>query len=593
MAGAFFRHRGLIAFSAGGAMAEAILLSLLAPSARPLAPQVTALPPLAAYHDLRWLFAFNQSWLGFTAVLVLLVLARAAVDAVLIQLAWPRQLDPGAPGLPRPRFATSAVSCAVLTVLVGVVLSPVVTLMFGVALLPFSWPYLAAVPILLGTVVALSQGGVGQAWWRRLPPVRTAAWVIATFLTLSLASALMPHLDTPGIVAVAGLAGVVDARAWYGLTAAAVRRSAARPPHPWPWRATLQRIRRSLLDRTSWIPVAPLAAVMVLALVVGLTRLAFTGTVRFATGSGNAAVTSADEGAGLTAAGQVGGSGGASGTSASGQAGGKGGAGAVTGTAKPRGAVLVVEGFGSSCCHAADGLRAAEPGMLVRQFSYLGLNAAEQSIPYGPAAGDLPIQVLGDRMATQVESLYRQVGVPVDVVAESEGSLGLYAMLARHPHVPVRSVTLLSPIIEPGQLGQADGTVPGAALTTLNNLVGGMSPYGSSGARALIDSVSQVGARYFELVSRQRSLPWLAVVPLADAVTLPACSWPRNVIFVDGFHGGLLGNASVRQLVEAFLSGGTAGADSAAQQELRTTAQFIAAAATAWRMPELHAACPS
>ena len=227
MAGAFFRHRGLIAFSAGGAMAETTVLSFLAPSARPLAPQVTALPPLAAYHDLRWLFAFNQSWLGFTAVLVLLVLARAAVDAILVQLAWPRQADPAAPRLPRPRFLTSVVSCAVLTVLVGLVLSPVVTLMFGVALLPFSWPYLAAVPILLGTTVALSQGGVGQAWWRRLPPVRTAAWVVATFLILSLASALMAHLDTPGIVAVAGLAGVVDARAWYGLTTAAVRRSVA------------------------------------------------------------------------------------------------------------------------------------------------------------------------------------------------------------------------------------------------------------------------------------------------------------------------------------------------------------------------------
>jgi hypothetical protein len=590
LAGAFFRHRGLIAFSSGGAMAETIVLSFLAPSARPLAPQVTALPPLAAYHDLRWLFAFNQSWLGFTAVFVLLVLARAAVDAVLVQLAWPNQLDPGMPSLPRPRFLTSVVSCAVLTVLVGLVLSPVVTLMFGVALVPFSWPYLAAVPILLGTVVALSQGGVGQAWWCRLPPVRTAAWVIATFGILSLASALMTYLDTLGIVAVAGLAGVVDARAWYGLTAAAVRRSVEQPPHPWYWRATLQRIRRSLLDRTSWVPVAPLAALMVLALVVGVTRLAFTGTVRFAPGTGGAAVTSAGEGSGLAAVGKAGEGSAASGA---GGPGGKGGAGAVTASAKPRGAVLVVEGFGSSCCHAADTLRAAEPGMLVRQFSYLGLTTAGQPIPYGPAAGNLPIQVLGDRMATQVAALYQQVGVPVDVVAESEGTLGLYAMLARHPHVPVKSVTLLSPIIEPGQLGQADGTVPGAALTTLNNLVGGMSPYGSSGADALIDSVSQYGARYFEQVTREQSLPWLAVIPLADAVTLPDCPWPRNVIFVDGFHGGLLGRAYVRQLVEAFLSGGTADADSASQRELRTTAHLIAAAATAWRMPELHPACPS
>jgi hypothetical protein len=197
LARAFVRHRGLIAFAAGGAMSETTLLSFLAPSARPLAPQVTALPPLAAYHDLRWLFAFNQPWLGFTGVLVLLILARSAVDAAMVMLAWPHE-----PALPRPRFLGSLVSCAVLTVLVGLVMSPVVTLMFGVALLPFSWPYLAAVPILVGTAIALSQGGVGQFWWRRLPPARTAGWVIITFGTLSLASALMTHLDTPGIVAV-------------------------------------------------------------------------------------------------------------------------------------------------------------------------------------------------------------------------------------------------------------------------------------------------------------------------------------------------------------------------------------------------------
>jgi hypothetical protein len=558
-------------------MAEAIVLSFLAPSARPLAPQVTALPPLAAYHDLRWLFAFNQSWLDFTAVLVVLVVARAAVDAVMIQLAWPRQADPAVPSLARPRFLTSVVSCIVLTVLVGLVLSPVVTLMFGVALLPFSWPYLAAVPILLGTAVALSQGGVGQAWWRRLPPARTAAWVLTTFLILSLASALMVHLDTAGIVAVAGLAGVVDARAWYGLTTAAVRRAAEKPLHPWHWRATLQRIRRSLLDRTSWVPVAPLAAVLVIALVVGATRLAFTGTVRFAHDTSEV-VASADEAAGLI-------------PSRGPDQGGRPSE-AVTG-AKPRGAVLVVEGFGSSCCNAANGLRAAEPGMLVRQFSYLGLNAAGQPIPYGPAAGDLSIQALGDRMAAQVDQLSQRAGVPVDVVAESEGTLGLYAMLARHPHVPVRSVTLLSPIVEPGQLGQTGGTVPSAALTTLNNLVGGMSPYGSSGAQELIDSVSEVGARYFEQVSRDRTLPWLAVIPLADAVTLPACPWPQNVIFVDAFHGGLLGNASVRKLVEDFLTSGAARVDSASQRQLRSTAELIAAAATAWRMPELSASCPA
>jgi hypothetical protein len=581
LAGGFVRHRGLIAFAAGGAMAEAMLLSFLAPSARPLAPQVTALPPLAAYHDVRWLFAFNQPWLGFTGVLLLLVVARSAVDATLIMLAWPRG-DEHSP--PRPRFLASLVSCAVLTVLVGLVMSPVVTLMFGVALLPFSWPYLAAVPILLGTAVALSQGGVGQAWWRRLPPAATAAWVLATFGVLSLASALMVHLDTVGVVAVAGLAGIVDARAWYGLTTAAVRAAAAggargvsgggQPPHE---RGGSRGGRPPLVKR---LPMAPLAAVMVLALVVGTARLAFTGTVRFDSGGGAAA--GAVTGDDLT------GPGGRAGPPS---------AKAVTGPARVSGAVLVVGGFGSTCCDGADTLRAAEPHMLVRQFSYLGLDAAGQPIAYS-LAGNLSIQVLGDRMAAQVEQLYRLVGTPVDVVAESEGTLGLYAMLARHPHVPVGSVVLLSPIVEPGQLGQAGGTVPGAALTTLNNLVGGMSPYGSSGARALIDSVSEVGGRYFAEVSRDRGLPWLAVVPLADAVTLPACPWPQNVIFIDAFHGGLLGDRSVQRVVEAFLASGTPSdrdldeLAGGSQRDLRGAAQLISAAAAAWRMPDLHPACP-
>jgi len=577
VAGAFFRHRGLIAFAAGGAMAETLALSFLAPAARPLAAQVTALPPLAVYHDLRWLFAFNQSWLGFTGVLVLLVLARSAADAVLVQLAWPRAPARDVPAVPKPRFLTSVVSCTVLTVLVGLVMSPVATLMFGVALVPFSWPYLGALPVLLGTAVALSQGGVGQAWWRRLPPLGTAAWVIASFLVLSLASVLMAHLDTAGMVAVAGLAGLVNARAWYGLTAAAVRRSVARPPHPWYWRAALQRIRWALRDRTSWVPLAPLAAVMVLALAVGLTRLAFTGTVRFAGGTGHSAAAT------LTTGTESGGRP-APGSSAQ-------GAGGPAGTGS-HGALLVVGGFGSRCCHDADALRAAEPGMLVRQFSYLGLDAAGQPVPYGPAAGNLPIQVLGDRMAAQLEKLYQQARTPVDVVAESEGTLGVYAMLARHPHLPVGSLVLLSPIVEPGQVGQASDTVPGDLLVTLNNLVGGMSRYGSSGAQELIDSVSEVGASYFAMVSHDRSRPWLAVVPLADAVTLPACPWPKNMIFVDAFHGGLLGDASVRQMIVTFLASGSMAADDASQRQLRTEAQFIAAAATAWRMPQLRPACP-
>ena len=158
LAGAFVRHRGLIAFSAGGAMAEAAVA--LVPRAQRQAARAAGHRAAAARGLSRPALAVRvqPAWLGFTGVLVLLLLARSAVDADSghAGLAAP---DGPRNGLPRPRFLASALSCAVLTVLVWLVMSPVVTLMFGVALVPFSWPYLAAVPILLGTALASARAG--------------------------------------------------------------------------------------------------------------------------------------------------------------------------------------------------------------------------------------------------------------------------------------------------------------------------------------------------------------------------------------------------------------------------------------------------
>src|SRR5579875_1493070 len=90
----FLRHHGLIGLSAGCAIVEAVLLVLLAPAALSLAPQVTALPPLAVFHDLRWLFGYNRSWLEFAACMAILVLGRSVLDAALVRLAWPRGARP-------------------------------------------------------------------------------------------------------------------------------------------------------------------------------------------------------------------------------------------------------------------------------------------------------------------------------------------------------------------------------------------------------------------------------------------------------------------------------------------------------------------
>jgi hypothetical protein len=585
----FLRHRGLILAAAGGAALEGGLLMLVAPNATPVAPQVTSIPSLAAYHDLRWLFADNHSWLWFSGLVSLVLLARAALDTVLLRLAWPH-------GAPAPSFGRVLASCAALTMLAWVMLSPAATLAFGVAVLPFSWPFLAAFPIMLGIVAALSHGGVLTAWWRRLPPARAVLWLFGSFATATVAAAVISRVPAGAGVAVAALAGLVNARAWYAMALLAARR------RPRPHASVSARVVFSL-------PFAPISALMVVAGVVAVARLMFTGFITLPISQ-----LPGDQVAALAEAGQAA-------VAVASPAGTRPDASAVAG------AVLVVGGWGSSCCDAANGLKAMLPGVPMRQFSYTGLDATGKPIPSGGDANDLPLPELGDKIAAQVTSLHAATGRPVEVVAESEGTLGVYAKLARHPGVPVSSITLLSPIVGPGQLtypvGQESGSASEAALNELNRLVGGISPYGPSGAQDLLDSVSEFGARYFQHTVADAgaiagaggtSAPagtaastaastaaggdgtaagpsrWLAVVPLADAVTLPGCALPAGVIVVPALHGGLLGDPAVLPMVSAFLAGHQV---MAADNSMREAAELITGAAAAWRMPNTGPACPS
>jgi hypothetical protein len=567
----FLRHRGLILVAVGGAAAEGGLLTLVAPAARSVAPQVTALPSVAAYHDLRWLFTDSQSWLWFAGLVAALLIVRSAIDVALLRLAWPR-------GRPAPSLGRSFASCAALTALAWLLLTPAATLAFGVAVIPFSWPFLAAFPIMLGIVLALSHGGAFPSWWRRLPPVRAVVWLLGSFIGLTAAGAVIAHLPTAEALPVVAAAGLVNARAWYGIAGLAAR---------WQPRAHESVPARVLFG----LPSAPLAALLVIALVIGLARLMFTGTIvlPISDATGSPAV----------AANVFSGSGG--GTSVDGIGSAVGIATAASAAAVPA-AVLVVGGWGSSCCDAGNGLRADLPGVTVRQFSYLGLGANGRPLPSGADADDLPLPVLGDRLAGQVEALHEASKKPVDIVAESEGTLAVYAMLDRHPGLPVGAIVLLSPIVEPGQLSYpaGDGTsVSEDALDELNSLVGSISPYGPGGAADLLNSVSEFGAKYFADVATGaglargadgRRIRWLAVVPLADAVTLPVCRLPTGVLVVPALHGGLLGDPTVLPMVAQFLSGRPVTDPDDAQ--LRSDAELITSVATAWRMPVTTSACP-
>jgi hypothetical protein len=259
-------------------------------------------------------------------------------------------------------------------------------------------------------------------------------------------------------------------------------------------------------------------------------------------------------------------------------------------------AVLVIPGFGSSCCYPSGSRDLIGPSALVRPFSYAGLDAEGHPLPYGLDATDVPLPLLGDRIAQQVAQLHKETGRPVDIVAESEGTLGVYAMLARHPGLPLGSVVLLSPIIDPGQADQTAAPggggdpVSGKALSELVRVAGAISPFGSSGAGDLIESVRADGAAYAAAAAKNgQGIHWLAVIPMADAVTLPVCDLPSNVIVVNALHGSLLGDDAIDRLAHRFLIDQKVGG----QQQMRDTAEVIAAAAAAWRMPALGAPSPA
>jgi hypothetical protein len=503
-------------------------------------------------------------------LLVIAFLAfRSAWNAVLVRLAWPA--DQQAPPM-RSLFS----SCFTLTAFSALLLSPIATLMFGVSVVPFSWPFLASLAAMLLIALPLSHGGA-TSWWQTLPPLTAAGWLLTDFVALSAAAALIGRLPAAASIPVAGVAGLINARAWYAVTKAAAK--------PAPKHARL--------------PIAPIAAATTIALVVGATWLVFVAAVHGSGkqiagtqlgGSGGQAVSSGQAvSLGRTVSGGQ--------TVGSDRGGSAGGAASLASAGSARAdrprPVLQIAGFGSSCCTHGGSLRHTLPDRLVEQFSYRGLSKSGHPLPQGPRASNLPLTVLGSRIAAQIWRLHRETGQPVDVVAESEGTLGVDAMLAQHPGVPIGSVVLLSPIITPGQGGYLAIGGPGQELPAGNEpvagvelravvwFVGGLSPFGTSGAETFITSVGSHGAR-FAAAARPRLAGALQFLPLADAVTLPACGLPRNVMVVPALHGELLGDPAVLSMVRDYIDHRSV----PPRPGLRMTAELVAAVATAWRIPQ-------
>ncbi|HEX8930134.1 MAG TPA: hypothetical protein VGA45_14560, partial [Actinomycetota bacterium] len=165
-------HPGLLAVCIALPVLEVALLWRLGlSSALGIAPGATAPVPFATFHDLRWLMVYHRSWGGFAVEAAALLVFRSGLTALLVWLAWPG-------GVARPSVAVLVRNATVFTVVSAVLLMPWVALLFGLAVMPVSWLFFAAVPPVLAVGLLIHHGAVRAGW--QVPAARTTGWVALT-----------------------------------------------------------------------------------------------------------------------------------------------------------------------------------------------------------------------------------------------------------------------------------------------------------------------------------------------------------------------------------------------------------------------------
>jgi hypothetical protein len=530
-------HRVLLTLTVGAASIEAAILILVAPySARGLAPQVVAPAPFGVFHDLRWLLVYHRSWFALAIELFALLLFRATVDTVLLRAAWPL-------GIPRPTFAASFRRALGFTAVALVALVPWTVLLFALAIIPISWLFFAAVPPAIATVVLVHHGAARSGWWRALPPMRTSAWILATFGVLTAGSAAITLSPAwPLAILAAAATGLFDAWAWFRV----VRGIYVSAPGDTPMLGPVRR----------WVPVAPIALASIFVVVIGGSAIGFA----------------------FHQPAQP----------------------APTGSPPPIGTgdpVLVVSGFASRW----DGSPVEILGPEYRQwrFSYRGLGANGQPLSYGSHESQQSLAALERLMAQQVDTIHALTNRPVAIVAESEGALIATTYVLATPHPPVERLVLLSPLVRPGRVyypspgGDGWGAAAGIGLRGVSKILTGLSPLELSPDSPFVEDVDRHGAALRDALAC--GIPGVhqdAFIPLADAVTgsfdnkvdvaNPEGMGAVRVRVVPAFHGGLLGSHTIQQAIRAELKGRDPAVGSWATAE-----SVIRGGAAAWQVPDL------
>lgn len=522
-----FGRRLLLLLCIGPNLLEAALLIWRGPSSGlSLAPQATAVVPFGVFHDLRWLVVYHDSWLSFVLEATGLVLARGIITGLTIREAWPESR-------PRPSLTRVIARGTAFTAATAVLLVPWVLILFSLAVVSVSWLFFAAVPSVVAMALLVHQVAISRDWWRRAPAPRALGWIALTFVVESLASLTLSAAPRALALPVAGLTGLFNAWAWYGLVHAVAGRQEP--------------------VRFRFVPVVPAGVAGFWGLAIGGTILGFTSVAQPAAAEPAPAATPA-----------------------------------LPPHPQP---VLVVNGFGSSW----DGRSSsALPGPYLKwTFSYRGLGPDGRPLPYDSADTARSLPTLDRLMAQQVEALYRLTGRPVDIVGESEGALVAKTYLVATPGAPVHDLVLVSPLVDPGRVyyppsgGSGYGVAAEAGLQGFSDTLQGLAPIDLSPTdpflRSIIEESPDLGTVLSCQVARVRQFE---VLPLADAVASPSpvpVSIPSAV--VPAFHGGLIGTSTADRVIDEVLEGRTPATTSG----WAFADTVIRQASAAWQVPTLVA----
>jgi hypothetical protein len=425
------------------------------------------------------------------------------------------------------------------TVVSALVLLPFAALLVGMAIVSLSWLFFIAVPSVLGVAALLHHGAVVPTWWRERPPGRTVAWVVLSFLVLTMASAVVVLTPVPLRLPAVGAAGLFNAWAWHSIVHTL---SCSRPAR-------------------RFMPVAPLG-------VAGLVGLIVLGvSVGFSVSSRSDRLAQASHVEATAGAGA--------------------GSGSAANAAADR-PVLLVSGFGSRYSGQDDGIGTWADE---RRFSYRGVDLDGRPLPYRDADTYQDVSRSVALMARQVEAFQADVEQPVTIVAESEGALIAKAYLMSHPDAPVDTLVLLSPLVEPGSAyyppagDDGWGVAGGLGLRWITALVRELSPLDVTTDDGLFRSLADDAPALREMLACPvGGVDQLAVFPLADAVAgaAPHLDGVPSAV-VPAFHGGLADNPAVQRTIRTVLEGDISPGDG----WWEATDTVIRAGAAAWRVPML------